>query len=783
MRILNLKNGISSEKKEDLLVAFSLFLIAIIYTYKYLFSDGETVPYSFDYTIYPMYAHYQQNSMADYSQFPLWSNMFQMGYPLYTDWSSSLFYPFTTPFFFTLGPVLGLKVILLVHVFLSGIGFWYFSKLLTNRKLPRYLGSLMFMLCGALVGRMYVGHLNHILPFPWIPITMYFLHKALDTKQFKYALYSMIAMSFFILASVALFMFFAFLFAVFAIFQVFGYDKKRKLKITINKEKLLILCIIVIFSCMIFAIKLIPILNYSGGSQRPHPALYSSVGLGDISAFFIDNTPVSEFPVGMSEGVSYYYIGLVPLIFLPFSIFHSSPHKKYLIAASVVFVLWAMGYFTVFGVVHLLGMFQNLSVPPRSLIVASFCLISLIVLGFDWFMDRYKDLSSHQKKYVWLFFGSITAIIFFEMITPFIVYLIIPENYEAYRYFTRNEFTAQTLAASIFTILILLFIISRVFYKYDIIRYLLKFINPKTLTDALRKAFNSTTFISTFLVIFIAINLLVANSPRIETRSVWFHEEKLEQKVADDVWADNPESRPWINDGYYPLIDSHVMSYEIPLYSAGVAGWLRFHEFYYPGNITIGNVTYTPYNYEVTPKANRENATLIKEYTVLDEPTYLTESEFEDAEPGDLSEIFSGLGSKNETPPEEITLYLYRLNYSLPDVFMVRDDGVIPLSVSEITPHKIVAKADNITSKDIIVFKNSWYPGWKYSLNDGEKMDTKAYQRLISFNAQSDMENVIITFSFEPSDFVFGAIITLLFFPAIIILYIICRKGDRKSVV
>lgn len=783
MRILNLKIGKSALGNEDFLVASSLFLVAIFYTYKFLFTGDGTVPYSFDYTIYPMYAHYQQNTLVEYSQFPLWSNMFQMGYPIYADWSSSLFYPFTTPFFFTLGPVQGLKVILLVHVFLSGIGFWYFSKLLTHNKLARYFGALMFMLCGALAGRMGVGHLNHILPFPWIPITMYFLHNALETRRFKYALFSMISMSFFILASVALFMFFAFLFAVYAIFQVFGYDKNKKIKLTVNSQKLIILCIIVIFSFLIFAIKFIPILNYSGGDQRPHPALYSSAGLGDLFSFFVDQSPVSDIPVGLSYSTSYYYLGLIPFIFLPFSIFHTSPHKKYLTVSLVVFLLWAMGYFTVFGAVHLVSIFQNLSVPPRSLIVASFCMISLMVLGFDWFMENYNGLSSTKKKYVWLFFGSICVVIFFEMITPFAVYLLIPDNYSTYRFFTKNEFTTMTLIASILTILTLLFIILRVFYKTDIKGFLLKILNPKTFWMNLKKAMGNTTFISTFLVVFVTVNLLVVNSTRLETRPVWYHQDKLEDKIADDIKADDPQYHPWLNDSYYDLVDSHLMSYENPMYSAGVAGWLRFHEHYYPGNITIGNMTYVPFNYEITEEVNKQNATIIKEYNVIKKPAYERDEEFEDAEPTSLSDIFSHIEGENESEPERITLYLYRLNNTLPDVFIVRDDLVIPLNVTELTPHKIVVKAEAMRSGDTVVFKNSWYPGWKYSLNSGEKKDTQAYQRLVSFDVNSDLDDATITFTFEPSDFVIGMIVTLMFFPAIVILYVISRKGYLKFLV
>jgi hypothetical protein len=224
-------------------------------------------------------------------------------------------------------------------------------------------------------------------------------------------------------------------------------------------------------------------------------------------------------------------------------------------------------------------------------------------------------------------------------------------------------------------------------------------------------------------------------------------------------------------------VDSHLLSQEIPMYSAGVAGWLRFHETFYPGNITIGNATYAPFNYEITDLPQRENATLIKVYNVTNEASYEEGREIEEAEPTSISEIFSGLGSQNDTPPEKINLYLYRLNNTLPDVFIVRDNEMIPLDVTKITPHKIVASSDSIMPGDIIVFKNSWYKGWKYSINGQEKKDTEAYQRLISFQAVSEIENATISFTFEPSDFVLGLVITVLFFPAIVLLYIITRKG------
>jgi hypothetical protein len=403
-----------------------------------------------------------------------------------------------------------------------------------------------------------------------------------------------------------------------------------------------------------------------------------------------------------------------------------------------------------------------------------------MVLGFDWFMEHYKGLSSTKKKYVWLFFGSITLVIFFEMITPLLVYLLIPKNYNAFRFFTKNEFTITTLIATVCTIITLLFIMTRVFYKLDIKGFLLGILNPKTFWMYLKKALGSTTFISAFLVVFVSVNLIVVNSTQLETRPVRFHEDKLEEKIADDIKADGAQFHPWLNDSYYDLVDSHLLSYENPMYSAGVAGWLRFHEYYYPGNITIGNTTYAPFNYEITDEKNRANATLIREYNVTKKPAYLSDEEFEEAEPTSLSELFSDLGTENESERERISLYLYRINNTLPDVFIVRDDSVIPLNVTEFTPHKIVVKAGNLRSGDIVVFKNSWYSGWKYSINSGAKKDTHAYQRLVSFDVDSDLDDVRITFTFEPSDFFVGALVTLMFFPAVVILYFISRKGYLK---
>ena len=48
---------------------------------------------------------------------------------------------------------------------------------------------------------------------------------------------------------------------------------------------------------------------------------------------------------------------------------------------------------------------------------------------------------------------------------------------------------------------------------------------------SLKKALGNTTFISTFLVVFVTANLLVVNSTRLETRPVWYHEDKLEEQM------------------------------------------------------------------------------------------------------------------------------------------------------------------------------------------------------------------------------------------------------------
>lgn len=783
----SLKNLIAILKSKNFLVTLSFFLIAFIYLYKYLLTSNEVVPYAADYKYYTTYASYQLNCIEDYSQFPLWSNMQYMGYPLYADWTSNIYYPLTMPFFAAFGPVMGLKIIIFVHISLCGVGFWYFSKFLTDNKLPRYFGALLFMLCGALANRMGAGHLNHIIPFPWIPITMYFLHSTLETRRLKYAIFSSISMSFFILASVALFIYFGFLFVIFALFQVFRIDGNSKFKIKLNKWNLLILGTVAMLGALLCAIKVVPILNFSSVASRPHDPLYASVGFGDIVSFFVDQTPASDFPRGLTGFIGYYYLGLVPLIFVPFSMFHTSPHRKYLIVALIVSVFWAMGYFTVFGVIHLFSVFQNLSGPPTSLMIGTFCIASLIVLGFDWFMKRYSSLSPYKKKYVCLFFMSIMVITTFEMITPFLVYILFPENYKLYVYFTRNEFTIATLIASILVTLIVLITVTRILYRYNIKEFIFCIFKPKTFKKTISKAFLSTNFVSIVLIIFVTVNLLVVNSRFIETRPLWHHEEKLEEIIADDIIADDPEYRPWTFDKSYWLVDKHILSYDIPMTNTHVASYLRYQTYYYPWNITLGNTTYVPHIYEITDEVDKENATIVNKYTVINESllqwTYLptgedkTEGGFTDAEPRDMSQLFSKLGSTNETTPENITIYLYRLNNTLPDVFIIRNEVIIPLEVSENTPLRIVAKTSDIRSDDIIVLKNTYYPGWKISINNGDKKDTKNFQRLISYEFGKDIMNATIIFTFEPEDFTISIIITAMFFPAIAILYFIIRKG------
>lgn len=117
--------------------------------------------------------------------FPAWNPYQLMGYPIHADPQSGAWYPVVWILSAFGGySFLSLNVELWLHIFLAGLGTYYFSKTVgLDRKVALYAG-MVFMLSGFFIGSgqllvMFIGA-------AWFPFSLMYLYKSIQHPSFKH---------------------------------------------------------------------------------------------------------------------------------------------------------------------------------------------------------------------------------------------------------------------------------------------------------------------------------------------------------------------------------------------------------------------------------------------------------------------------------------------------------------------------------------------------------------------------------------------------------------------
>ncbi len=363
---------------------FIIFLVSILYTSRILFSPDKFIPYGIDYdsNLSPITSMLKGNL--------LWDDSWWLGFPNYAGSLSNIFYPISTIIFLIFGIIFGLKLLIFIHVLLSGIGFYLFSQYLTKNNTARLYGSIVYILCGSLAVKIIAGHLEKIFIFPWIPITLYFFYKYINDRKPKHIIFSSISASMFVLVG-DLYgaFFFSFLFLAFFLVKIIG-SKDRDLMFSFLE--------IGILTLLISSIKLIPLMFLKGFLFRNIDVLQ---GLENVlfvfSRFYSTSTETSY---GVWE--SYSFIGILPFIlFIIGALFNKSKDKYYLLLFVAISLFWVQGNdYSIAKMVHSIPVLDEFRVPTRIYMFLTFCLVALSVQGFDFISNKLRESRSKQSAII-----------------------------------------------------------------------------------------------------------------------------------------------------------------------------------------------------------------------------------------------------------------------------------------------------------------------------------------------------------------------------------------------
>ena len=390
---------------KSLIVIFTLALSAIFYLWKIIFATGMLPGHSSDLIELPVIA--QLESILVYHQFPLWNHLWFGGFPEYASPISALYDPLITLPYLLFGLLDGVKVIVVLHVFLAGVCFWLFSTTITSNKMLQLYGALLFMLSGSLAGRIDAGHTELLTTQMFIPLSMFFIVKATENKDIFYIILSAISLSMFVFGGAIYYL--AFFMMMFFIYSLLNCVTLRNGKYGLKFDNFKVLSLVFILFLMFSSIKLIPVLLIGDNITRIDPIQPfkgSGIFKETFTLFFTGNS-LDEYPYYES----YAYLGFIPFIFAMLSVFNRSEKKLFLYPSFIAFLLWAGGGNTLFGILRYLPLFENFRVPGRSMLFASFVVIALSLYGLQWFIESYEK----DKKALVYLLSLIGVILFFEL--------------------------------------------------------------------------------------------------------------------------------------------------------------------------------------------------------------------------------------------------------------------------------------------------------------------------------------------------------------------------------
>ncbi|MDD5627231.1 MAG: YfhO family protein [Patescibacteria group bacterium] len=149
------------------------------------FFEGERPPYtsSDSSTVYfPTFKFYGAEFQKGH--FPLWWPYLTGGYPIFAN-STSLMLSFTSPLFIFFAPEIAYSWSIIIKIFLAGIGFFLYLRLLKIKAWAGVFGALAYMLNTLVMLKLEIPWMTQTL---WsIPFIFFCLEKVFQTRKFFYS--------------------------------------------------------------------------------------------------------------------------------------------------------------------------------------------------------------------------------------------------------------------------------------------------------------------------------------------------------------------------------------------------------------------------------------------------------------------------------------------------------------------------------------------------------------------------------------------------------------------
>jgi len=379
-----------------------------------------------------------------YLQLPLWNPYTNGGNVLLAHTHS----PFLSPFYISVlifGPALGLKIEIVLHLFLGMLGMFFLSKHLGLGKFSSYMPPFVYMLSSIYTLHLAEGHVEW-LTMAFLPWVFFCFLKSL--KQIKFFFGGTLFLSLAILGgSVNVSNIIILLFFVFSVFTML---RQRSI---IPLKSFACICIGTFLLC---SVKLIPMLEFLKENPRriesnevTEASVLASILLSRDQAALYQNTKWTgpeqrirfrgrDFEYGWHEYGA--YVGIVPLILAAAGILSNSRQHWPLLLTGIVSLWLSLGggaFYNLWGLSHKLPVYKSLHVPSR--FILGFIFILSIFSGFGLLRLEGKGC----KKNLQLLICALVGAVFFDLFLvnrPLLknMFAIKPVKVERYREFRQR---------------------------------------------------------------------------------------------------------------------------------------------------------------------------------------------------------------------------------------------------------------------------------------------------------------------------------------------------------
>lgn len=345
-------------------------------------------------------------------RFPLWDPHSFCGTPFFANSQVAFFYPFTW-----LALVVSMERFLILYHLAHGIGagvvmyFWLHRKLKVHQA--AFVGGLVWAWCGVAAGYRHAGFMAWAGAMPYLPLGFLFVDLWHERRRLVYGLL--------LVATLALQLHTGHPQpCLFSFYFLFGYSCWLALTAggggaTLRQRMGLLVFVPLCFAgaLLLAAVMLAPLVEVSsftaarqGGASYQFATTDSLPPLHCITflAPFFFGHPIDQSFWGTATGYHEIcgYVGILPLVLALVAI-SKKTLRRFLVAAAVVSVVFAMGSFTpAFRILyHFIPGFLWFRVPGRLLLVYCFSMAGLAALGTADIIERPKERFGYTTKVLW----------------------------------------------------------------------------------------------------------------------------------------------------------------------------------------------------------------------------------------------------------------------------------------------------------------------------------------------------------------------------------------------